>query len=126
MLRNIADNIKYCLDRAAEARDRVNETTDPVQKAEYLHAELGWLRLARSYEFANSLEDFLRKPRLPTAAVWHQRILDAYKSLIVKNANDECGNQRTASLVTTFVVRVLDDERLISIENSLMPNGCSW
>jgi len=119
MLRNIADNIKYCLDRAAQARDRANETTDSVQKAEYLHAELGWLRLARSYEFANSLKDFLRKPRSPTAAVWHQRILDAYKSLIVKNAHDECGDQRTASLVHHGPYEV----RLVELSRSLPAEG---
>ena len=99
MLRNIADNIKYCLDRAAKARERANEATDPVLKAEYLTTELGWLRLARSYEFVGSLDNFLNEYRSTPALVWHQRILEAYESLIVKDAHEECGDQRTASLV---------------------------
>src|SRR5262245_39154199 len=94
MLQNIADSIKYCLDRAAAARDQAEKTTDRVLKAEYLHEELGWLRLARSYEFANSVENFLREPGSTTAAAWHQRILDAYNSLALKDAHEECGDQR--------------------------------
>src|SRR5262245_40149829 len=98
MLRKIADSIKYCFDRAAEARDQANSTTDPVQMAEYLSLELGWLRLARSYEFAASLETFLRQPNPTTAAVWHQQILEAYESLTARGAHEECGDRRMASL----------------------------
>ena len=68
MLRKIADSVNYCFDRAAQARDQANETADPVRKAEYLFIELGWLRLARSYEFASNLESFLGKPYSTTAA----------------------------------------------------------
>src|SRR5262249_1020495 len=55
MLRKIADHIKDCLDRAAEARRRAEERTDQRRKAEYLRAELRWLRLARHFEFAKAL-----------------------------------------------------------------------
>jgi len=99
MLRKIADSVKYCFDRAAKARDQANETTDPVQKAEYLSVELGWLRLARSYEFAANLESFLRTPYSTPAAVWHQHILEAYESLMVSDAHEECADRRMASLV---------------------------
>jgi len=118
MLRNIADNIKYCLDRAAKARDQANQTADPVQKTEFLHAELGWLRSARSYELADSLENFLHKPRSTATAVWRQRILNAYESL-VKDAHEECGDQRTASLVHHGPYEV----RLVELSCSLPAEG---
>src|SRR5215475_8969905 len=120
MLRKIADSVKYCFDRAAKARDQANETTDPAQKAEYLFMELGWLRLARSYEFAASLEGFLRKPYSTTAAVWHQQILEAYESLIVKDAPEECGDRRTASLVRhgPYEVRLVELSRNLSAEET--------
>jgi len=119
MLQNIADSIKYCLDRAAAARDQAEKTTDRVLKAEYRHEELGWLRLARSYEFANSVENFLREPGSTTAAAWHQRILDAYNSLALKDAHEECGDQRTASLVHHGPYEV----RLVELSRSLPAEG---
>ena len=56
MLRKVSGDIKDCLDRAAEARNRAEETIDPAQKAELLRSELRWIRLARHFEFAESLD----------------------------------------------------------------------
>jgi len=99
MLRKLGDHITNCLVHAAMARSRADETADPTRKAEFLCLELSWIRLARSYEFVESLETFLRKPRSANAAVWHHRILEAYNSLTLEDLRGEGGDQRTASLV---------------------------
>jgi hypothetical protein len=59
VLQKLADHIKNCIDRASEAGRRASETTDPATKADYLQMEQRWFRLARSYEFVESLETFL-------------------------------------------------------------------
>jgi hypothetical protein len=98
MLRKMEDRIKNCLDHAAKARSRADETPDPVRKAEYVSMELNWIRLARSYEFAQSLKSFLQKPSSTKATVWHHLILEAYEALML-DAHEEDVDQRTASLV---------------------------
>jgi hypothetical protein len=50
--------IRWCHERAAEAKAKADETDDPALKAECLASERRWLFLARSYGFAESLEDF--------------------------------------------------------------------
>src|SRR5215470_10638804 len=120
MLRKIADHIKYCFNRAAEARERANEATDPVLKAEYLNTELGWLRLARSCEFVDSLDNFLGEHRSTPALVWHQRILESYESLIVEDAHEECGDRRTTSLIRhgPYEVRLAELSRNLPAEGA--------
>jgi hypothetical protein len=96
MLQKLSDRIKNCLDRAADAKRRADETADPSLKAEHLRLGRSWVRLARSYEFAESLERFLLKAGSTTSAIWQSRILEAYNSL--KDAHEELGGQLTASL----------------------------
>src|SRR5262249_48406568 len=60
--KNIEDNFKKCLDRAANARSRAEEATDPARKAEYFRLESNWIRLARSYDFAKRLKSSWHKP----------------------------------------------------------------
>jgi len=67
MLQKIADHIKTCLDRAAEAEDRASQTDNPNVKAQYAQLAKSWRHLARSYEFVESLDDFQRE-----AATWSQ------------------------------------------------------
>ena len=99
MLRKLGDQINECLVHAAMARNWANETADPERKAEFLRLELSWTRLARSYEFVESLENFLLMPRTANAAVWHHRILEAYNLLTLEDPHEEVRDQRTASLV---------------------------
>ena len=68
MLQKIADRIKTCLDRAAEAEDRASRTDNPNVKTHYAQLAKSWRHLARSYEFVESLDDFQRE-----AATWSQR-----------------------------------------------------
>lgn len=58
MLDRLSEPIGVCFKRAVEARTKGSETTDPALKASYLDIERGWLTLARSYGFAESLESF--------------------------------------------------------------------
>ena len=78
--KNIENNFKKCLERAANARSRAEEAADPARKAEYLLLESNWIRLARSYEFAKRLKNSWRKPISSNLIGLHHRILDAYFS----------------------------------------------
>jgi PAS domain S-box-containing protein len=60
MLEQLSDQIRECYERAAEAKARADAANDPGLKAEFLNAERRWLALARSYGFAESLEDFTK------------------------------------------------------------------
>src|SRR5262245_54493016 len=99
MLGKVSDRIKNCLDRAAEARRQAEESADQAQKIECLRSELRWIRLARSHEFAESLERFLLKPGAANGAVWNHRIVEAHNSFTLEDAHDACSDRRTASLI---------------------------
>jgi hypothetical protein len=59
VLQNLGDHIKACFENAAKAEKRAAETTDPDVKTDYIALAAQWTHLARSYEFAESLERFL-------------------------------------------------------------------
>ena len=99
MLQKLGDHIKNCLDHAVEANRRAHETADPKEKAGHLRLVRSWIGLARSYEFAESLERFLLNAGWRKAAVWQSRILEAHNSLTLEHAPEELGDQPTASLV---------------------------
>jgi len=54
----LSERIRNCHERALEARKGAEQTADPALKADLLGIEQHWLRLARSYEFTDRLEDF--------------------------------------------------------------------
>src|SRR5262245_48687293 len=58
MLEQLSDQVRRCLDHAAEAKAKADATDDPASKAGFLDMETRWLALARSYGFTESLEDF--------------------------------------------------------------------
>src|SRR5215510_10679050 len=71
MLRALSEQIRACHERAVEARRKAETALDPERKAEFLEMEKRWLALARSYAFAERVEDFTaaissrrRKPRI--------------------------------------------------------------
>jgi PAS domain S-box-containing protein len=77
VLQNLSDNIRLCHERAAEAKERADQTYDPEAKADFLNMEKRWLLLARSYEFGERLVDFesSRRAKLarafePHAVLW--------------------------------------------------------
>jgi hypothetical protein len=59
MLLRVSEQIKDCLDHAAESRQRANKATDPERKAELLDMERRWLRLAESHGLVEQLERFI-------------------------------------------------------------------
>jgi hypothetical protein len=59
VLQRLGDHIKACKQRAIDAQRRAEKTNDPALKAEYSALGDQWAHLARSYEFAESLERFL-------------------------------------------------------------------
>jgi PAS domain S-box-containing protein len=69
MLQNLSERIRLCYERAAEARQRAEKTSDPKAKADFLNTERRWLLLGRSYQHGESLRDFIRAiPDRSTAA----------------------------------------------------------
>jgi hypothetical protein len=59
MLLRVAENIRHCLDRAADARQLAQETIDPKRKAELLDMEQRWSRLAESYRLVEQMDLFI-------------------------------------------------------------------
>jgi hypothetical protein len=59
MLLRIAEDVRQCLERAAEARERAQSQLNSECKAEFLEMERRWLHLAESYRFVAQLEDFI-------------------------------------------------------------------
>jgi len=71
MLQALSEQIRACHERAVEARRKAETALDPERRAEFLEMEKRWLALARSYAFAERVEDFTaaissrrRKPRI--------------------------------------------------------------
>ena len=60
MLEQLSEQIRECLQHAANAKAKADATDDAASKAEFLKMEEHWLILARSYGFTESLEDFTR------------------------------------------------------------------
>ena len=58
MLSDVSQQVRDCHDRAAEAKEKAEATSDPALKADLLEMERRWLVLARSYAFTESLDDF--------------------------------------------------------------------
>jgi hypothetical protein len=63
MLQKLSHHIAACLDRAADCRQRAEQTMDPAMKADLLDMETRWADLARNYEFVESLERFVLSAR---------------------------------------------------------------
>jgi hypothetical protein len=59
MLLRIAEDVRQCLEHAAEASERARRQPDPERKAEFLAMERHWLRLAESYRLVEQLELFI-------------------------------------------------------------------
>lgn len=58
MLQKLSEQLQTCHERAADAKRRADEATDPALKADFLELENHWLFLARSYTFTESLDQF--------------------------------------------------------------------
>lgn len=59
VLHRLWDHISNCYVRAADARRRAEQTTNPERRAELLLMEESWKRLAQSYELSEQLGRFL-------------------------------------------------------------------
>jgi hypothetical protein len=63
MLQRLGEHIADALQRAAEAEKRAASATDPGIRADYEMIARSWRTVARSFEFAESLEKFLLDSR---------------------------------------------------------------
>src|SRR5262245_25372039 len=100
MLNNLSEQVRLCYERAAEAKERAEQMLDPEAKADFLKMETRWLRLARSYQFGERLDDFTRENA-------HQ----------AKTAQAKMDRAKTARVVTTLSpqpapinILIVDDE----------------
>lgn len=59
MLQNLSEQIRECLRRAEECKRLAETALTATGKADYLDMERRWLSLARSYEFAERLSNFV-------------------------------------------------------------------
>jgi hypothetical protein len=57
MLLRLSDHIRVCYGRAQKCEERA--AAEPAQRSSHLEIAQRWVLLARSYEFAESLERFL-------------------------------------------------------------------
>jgi hypothetical protein len=74
MLQRLSDHIANCLARAAEAKRRAEESTDPRSRADFLQLEECWNCLAQSYEFSERLERFLVQDHGVSSAGWEPSV----------------------------------------------------
>ncbi len=72
MLTNLSEKVRYCLQHAEECGRRAKIEPDPALARDLLEMERGWLVLARSFQFGESLEDFIAASPTSTrfAAIW--------------------------------------------------------
>jgi hypothetical protein len=59
VLQRLGEHVADALKRAAEAERRAASATDPGIRADYEMIARSWRTVARSFEFAESLEKFL-------------------------------------------------------------------
>jgi hypothetical protein len=58
MLNKLAEEIAECHRRAAECREKADQSNDPEMKRDLFALERSWLFLASSYELSERLSDF--------------------------------------------------------------------
>jgi hypothetical protein len=61
LLRNLSKEIRDCYARAAHCDEKAKSSFTPEMRADFLRLRDSWLKLARSYEFAEQLRDFSRE-----------------------------------------------------------------
>jgi hypothetical protein len=58
MLASVSKQAQECYQRAEECAKQAAATHDPQLRQDYLDSQYRWMRLARSYEFAERLNRF--------------------------------------------------------------------
>ena len=66
MLRNLSSDVLECLRHADDCAARAKYQTNPALQRDYFDLELRWLKLARSYQFAQQLQTFASQNRHPS------------------------------------------------------------
>ena len=61
----LAEHIRRCLDRAAEAERLAACEVEPITKAELVELANGWRKAAADYQYAEKLENFIRTFKMP-------------------------------------------------------------
>ena len=63
MLQKLSDHVTDCIVRAAEAERRAREATDSQLRTDLFDIAKRWRSLAESYQFVESLDQFLLDQR---------------------------------------------------------------
>ena len=60
MLNNLSEQIRDCLQHAEDCARKAAAQTDPGLREDFLQLEKRWLELARSIEFGESVDTFIK------------------------------------------------------------------
>jgi hypothetical protein len=71
MTKPMAEYVRACLDRAAEAERLASQEPDRKAKAELLHLASTWRQVAADYEHVEKLEKFLETYKAPASLSEH-------------------------------------------------------
>jgi hypothetical protein len=58
MLQNLSPEVRYCLRHAEDCAERARREPDASLQRDFFDMETRWLKLARSYQFLDQLNDF--------------------------------------------------------------------
>jgi hypothetical protein len=61
VLNNLSEEIRDCLQHAEDCARKAAAQTDPALRDDFLRLEKRWLDLARSLEFVEQLNSFIKK-----------------------------------------------------------------
>jgi hypothetical protein len=61
LLNNLSEHVRECLRHAEDCARQAAAETDARMKGDFLDLEQRWLSLARSYQFTERVDDFLRR-----------------------------------------------------------------
>ena len=123
MLTRLSEQISWCYERAAEAKQRAEEIVDPVLKADFLGVEKRWLFLARSYGFVERLKDFTSSQPAPKLVDEHSRkVADLTPMASLLLAGNSCADpNNTINICLTDIV-----EAAVSITGADKGNLQLW
>src|SRR5262245_7958232 len=92
MLQKLSQQLRACHEYAADARQKAEAAADPAPEASFLDMEKGWLALAHSHAFVESLGDF-------SAAMSVRRRAGGERTRVDAGADDSVRLQEISTLL---------------------------
>jgi uncharacterized protein with PIN domain len=70
MLYDLSEQVAHCYRRAAECKERAEQSDDPGSKEFYVERENAWLKLARSFELSERIDRVLNERQRQRLRKW--------------------------------------------------------